>query len=84
MKMKIVKVIDVTEKYKSALKNKDYELASKIAKATQPKSIHRYCPNCARCSDHAKFDDAVSYKESYISGLCNPCQKPFFAGVSDE
>jgi hypothetical protein len=84
MKMKIVKVIDVTEKYKSALKNKDYELASKIAKAAQPKSINRYCPNCARSSDYAKFDDLASYKESYISGLCNPCQKPFFAGVSDE
>ena len=72
-------MISTMKELKLALQNKDQDLAYKIAKEIHHNAIvTRSCANCSLPTDHATFRDKVSYEESYISGLCMPCQDLFF------
>jgi hypothetical protein len=63
---------------KSALQQNDLNLAYKLAKKAQNQALNsRSCANCRLPTDHQDFRDHESYEESFISGLCMPCQDVF-------
>lgn len=75
-------MINKMKELKSALQQKDLNLAynlaqeiRRVAKAT------RSCANCSKPTDHEDFRDQESYEESFVSGLCMPCQDLFFRGI---
>ena len=70
---------NMMKELKSALQKKDLNLAYNLAQEIHRAAIAtRSCANCSLPTDHAAFRDKVSYEESYISGLCMPCQDLFF------
>jgi hypothetical protein len=67
---------------KSALKQNDSNLAYNLAQEIRRVAITtRTCANCSKITDHEDFRDQESYEESYVSGLCMPCQDLFFRGI---
>ena len=44
-------------------------------------SVEKKCPCCGK--DATVFRDALSYKESQISGLCQECQDIVFDGPEE-
>lgn len=70
---------NMIKELKSALQKKDLNLAYNLAKQTQNQALDsRSCANCSLSMDHQDFRDVTSYEESFISGLCMPCQDLFF------
>ena len=68
---------------KSALQQNDLNLAYNLAQEIHRVAIAtRSCANCSKPTDHEDFRDQESYEESFLSGLCMPCQDLFF-GKSD-
>ena len=66
---------------KSALQQNDLNLAYKLAQEIRRVAIaKRFCANCSKPTDHQDFRDQESYEESFVSGLCMPCQNLFFGG----
>ena len=64
---------------KSALQQKDLNLAYNLAQEIRRVAIAtRSCANCSKTTDHHDFRDQESYEESFLSGLCMPCQDLFF------
>jgi translation elongation factor P/translation initiation factor 5A len=67
---------------KSALQQNDSNLAYNLAQEIRRVAITtRTCANCSKTTDHHYFRDQESYEESYVSGLCMPCQDLFFRGI---
>jgi hypothetical protein len=67
---------------KSALQQNDSNLAYNLAQEIRRVAITtRTCANCSKTTDHEDFRDQESYEESYVSGLCMPCQDLFFRGI---
>ena len=63
----------------SALQQNDLNLACNLAQEIRRVAIDtRSCANCSKATDHQDFRDQVSYEESFLSGLCMPCQDLFF------
>ena len=64
---------------KSALQQNDLNLAYNLAQEIRRVAIAtRSCANCSNPTDHEDFRDQESYEESFVSGLCMPCQDLFF------
>ena len=67
---------------KSALQQNDSNLAYNLAQEIRRVAITtRTCANCSKTTDHEDFRDQEQYEESYVSGLCMPCQDLFFRGI---
>jgi len=78
-------MINKMKELKSALQKKDLNLAFNLAIKIKQKALAtRTCANCCKPTDHQKFIDSISYEESFISGLCMPCQEIFFRKEDDE
>jgi hypothetical protein len=76
-------MIKTMKELKSALQQNDLNLAYKLAKKAQNQALtSKSCANCRLPMDHTDFRDQESYEESFISGLCMPCQD-VFCGKSD-
>ena len=70
---------NMMKELKSALQQKDLNLAYNLAQEIRREAIAtRSCANCRLPTDHQDFRDQESYKESFVSGLCMPCQDLFF------
>lgn len=70
---------NMIKELKSALQKNDLNLACNLAKQTQNQALDsRSCANCSLPTDHQDFRDIASYEESFISGLCMPCQDLYF------
>jgi hypothetical protein len=70
---------NMMKELKSALQQKDLNLAYNLAQEIRRVAITtRTCANCSKTTDHEDFRDQESYEESYVSGLCMPCQDLFF------
>jgi hypothetical protein len=70
---------NMMKELKSALQQKDLNLAYNLAQEIRRVAIAtRSCANCSRPTDHQDFRDQESYEESFVSGLCMPCQDLFF------
>ena len=64
---------------KSALQQNDLNLAYNLAQEIRRVALTtRSCANCSKPTDHQDFRDQESYEESFLSGLCMPCQDLFF------
>lgn len=67
---------------KSALQQNDLNLAYNLAQEIRRVALTtRSCANCSKPTDHQDFKDQESYEESFVSGLCMPCQDLFFRGI---
>jgi hypothetical protein len=72
---------DMMKELKSALRQNDSNLAYNLAQEIRRVALAtRSCANCSKPTDHEDFRDQESYKESFVSGLCMPCQDLFFGG----
>lgn len=72
-------MINTMKELKSALQQKDLNLAYNLAQEIRREAIAtRSCANCRLPTDHQDFRDQESYEESFVSGLCMPCQDLFF------
>ena len=72
-------MINTMKELKSALQQKDLNLAYNLAQEIRRVAIAtRSCANCSKPTDHHDFRDQESYDESFLSGLCMPCQDLFF------
>lgn len=72
-------MINTIKELKSALQQKDLNLAYNLAQEIRRVAITtRSCANCSKPTDHQDFRDQESYEESFVSGLCMPCQDLFF------
>jgi hypothetical protein len=72
-------MINTMKELKSALQQKDLNLAYNLAQEIRRVAIAtRSCANCSKPTDHEDFRDQESYEESFVSGLCMPCQDLFF------
>jgi hypothetical protein len=72
-------MINTMKELKSALQQKDLNLAYNLAQEIRRVAIAtRTCANCSKPTDHHDFRDKESYEESFLSGLCMPCQDLFF------
>jgi hypothetical protein len=70
---------DMMKELKSALQQNDLNLAYNLAQEIRRVAIAtRTCANCSKPTDHHYFRDQESYEESFLSGLCMPCQDLFF------
>ena len=73
---------NMMKELKSALQQKDLNLAYNLAQEIRRVAIAtRSCANCRLPTDHQDFRDQESYEESFVSGLCMPCQDLFFRGI---
>jgi hypothetical protein len=72
-------MINTMKELKSALQQKDLNLAYNLAQEIRRVALAtRSCANCSKSTDHEDFRDQESYEESFVSGLCMPCQDLFF------
>ena len=72
-------MISTMKELKSALQQNDLNLAYNLAQEIRRVAIAtRSCANCSKPTDHHDFRDQESYEESFLSGLCMPCQDLFF------
>ena len=72
-------MINTMKELKSALQQNDLNLAYNLAQEIRRVAIAtRSCANCSKPTDHEDFRDHESYEESFLSGLCMPCQDLFF------
>ena len=72
-------MINTMKELKSALQQNDYNLAYNLAQEIRRVALAtRSCANCSKPTDHQDFRDQESYDESFLSGLCMPCQDLFF------
>ena len=70
---------NMMKELKSALQQNDSNLAYNLAQEIRRVAITtRTCANCSKTTDHEDFRDQESYEESYVSGLCMPCQDLYF------
>ena len=70
---------NMMKELKSALQQNDSNLAYNLAQEIRRVAIAtRSCANCSKPADHHDFRDKESYEESFLSGLCMPCQDLFF------
>ena len=75
-------MINTMKELKSALQQNDYNLAYNLAQEIRRVALAtRSCANCSKPTDHQDFRDQESYEESFVSGLCMPCQDLFFRGI---
>jgi hypothetical protein len=73
---------DMMKELKSALRQNDSNLAYNLAQEIRRVALAtRSCANCSKSTDHEDFRDQESYEESFVSGLCMPCQDLFFRGI---
>ena len=72
-------MINTMKELKSALQQNDLNLAYNLAQEIRRVALTtRCCANCSKPTDHQDFRDQESYEESFLSGLCMPCQDLFF------
>ena len=70
---------NMMKELKSALQQNNLNLAYNLAEEIRKEAItNRSCANCSKPTDHEDFRDQESYEESFVSGLCMPCQDLFF------